>query len=323
MCTIGVTRSVTARHLASKIGRARQFASIVSMNVLGLIAKLRGVEASLLKRGEYVERFDALSLSTVASPEELEASPGNAAILAAASSHPQMVGLGKLVSALSLVLNEANVDQQSHLLSLKNELEQCTQTLASFPEAAEFMHGDHYLDASISSDNIALSSHSLSSSSSSSSSSSNSSSSSSSTSSSSSSSSSSNLFAWDRIPSAEDDPPRSNNNSNNSSIMNSSNNTADASRRRAEMVAFKHLQKRIQDVHDACSLLLDAKLCAHEVINSCMEGYVRIISLLAHEANISYATTRAVTIVRPQTNILLSHRFLDTKEVHELIGMHS
>jgi len=72
----------------------------MSYNNNNFIFRFKDIETSLIDRGEYVERFDALSLSTV----DIEDSNNTTLTLA---------GFNKLVSALTTLLNEAYIDQQT------------------------------------------------------------------------------------------------------------------------------------------------------------------------------------------------------------------
>lgn len=63
------------------------------------ITRFKDIEISLIDRGEYVERFDALSLSTV------DIEDNNHTL--------SLAGLNRLVSALTSLLNEAYIDQQT------------------------------------------------------------------------------------------------------------------------------------------------------------------------------------------------------------------
>jgi len=69
------------------------------------IFRFKDIETALIDRGEYVERFDALSLSTV----DIEDSNSTQLTLA---------GFNKLVSALTTILNEAYIDQQTGIILL-------------------------------------------------------------------------------------------------------------------------------------------------------------------------------------------------------------
>ena len=70
------------------------------------ITRFKDIEISLIDRGEYVERFDALSLSTV----DVEDNNNSSNTLS-------LAGLTRLVSALTSLLNEAYIDQQTGNIS--------------------------------------------------------------------------------------------------------------------------------------------------------------------------------------------------------------
>lgn len=63
------------------------------------IIRLKNIEQSLIDRGEYVERFDALSLSTV----DIDNNDNTLSLS----------GLTKLISSLTTILHEAYIDQQT------------------------------------------------------------------------------------------------------------------------------------------------------------------------------------------------------------------
>ena len=68
-----------------------------------IIIRLKNIERSLIDRGEYVERFDALSLSTV----DIDNNDSSS------NSSVSLTGLSKLIAEITTVLHEAYVDQQT------------------------------------------------------------------------------------------------------------------------------------------------------------------------------------------------------------------
>ena len=75
----------------------------------------------MLQHGHYVERMDALSLSTIDIAEERQ-SRGFPIPSAPSSSQS---GLNRLVSTLTSILSETNIEEQSHFLRLKSDFGKC------------------------------------------------------------------------------------------------------------------------------------------------------------------------------------------------------
>jgi hypothetical protein len=91
------------------------------MWVLAVGQKLRTLESAVLQHGHYVERLDALSLSTIDIADEKQ-SRGFPIPSAPSSSQS---GLRRLVSTLTAILAEANIEEQSHFLRLKSDFGKC------------------------------------------------------------------------------------------------------------------------------------------------------------------------------------------------------
>ena len=77
-----------------------------------IVSRLKSIEQSLMDTGEYVERFDALSLSTV----DIDTSNSNNNSVSGGNTL-SLSGLTKLVTELTTVLHEAYIDQQTGSLS--------------------------------------------------------------------------------------------------------------------------------------------------------------------------------------------------------------
>ena len=76
-----------------------------------IVARLKSIEQSLMDTGEFVERFDALSLSTV--DIDTIGSANNSNSSGGSTSTLSLNGLTKLVTELTTVLHEAYIDQQT------------------------------------------------------------------------------------------------------------------------------------------------------------------------------------------------------------------
>ena len=77
----------------------------------------------------------------------------------------------------------------------------------------------------------------------------------------------------------------------------------------------RHFRLSMQEHHNSLVTILDAKLIANDVIISSMETYLRSIVNLANENCVLDSPLRANCLVQPQLTALLTHKFLDTKEV--------
>jgi hypothetical protein len=238
-----------------------------------LINKFRNIEHSLLTDGEFIDKFDALSLSTVLIDNNdidttIDMSIHNLRA-------PQMNGLKKLVNSLNLLLNESYINQQSTLLSLKKETQNCESFLINNSTYLNNNFDDYDDDDENNNNNNNNNIESQSS------------------------------LSWDKIPKSVDDDEEC-------IIKN------DIIRKE---IIFNQLQVRLQEIHDNCMSLLDAKLCAYEVINNTMKCYILFLSSLANDNNISNAKKRATFIVNPYSVELNSNRFLDTSDVNEVLDI--
>ena len=84
--------------------------------------QLEFLERSIIRSGKYIEKFDALSISAVTlEGSALSSSDGNIE----RHEPPKMESLNKLTSEIGHILNEAYIEQQSALASIKIELAAC------------------------------------------------------------------------------------------------------------------------------------------------------------------------------------------------------
>lgn len=77
----------------------------------------------------------------------------------------------------------------------------------------------------------------------------------------------------------------------------------------------RHFRLSMQEHHNSLVTILDAKLTANDVIISSMKTYLRCIVNLANENCVLDSVQRANCLVQPQLTALLTHKFLETKEV--------
>jgi hypothetical protein len=77
----------------------------------------------------------------------------------------------------------------------------------------------------------------------------------------------------------------------------------------------RNFRLSMQEHHNSLITILDAKLIANDVIVSSMKTYLRCIVNLANENCVLDSMQRANSLVQPQLTALLSHKFLETKEV--------
>ena len=93
------------------------------------VERLVLIEKHLFNAGLYIEKFDALQLATIESPDEIENDSYEFHTLPPIS--PTLNGLEKLENDLYEVLEEAYITQQAKLSSLNSEIEQFESYLSS------------------------------------------------------------------------------------------------------------------------------------------------------------------------------------------------
>lgn len=79
----------------------------------------------------------------------------------------------------------------------------------------------------------------------------------------------------------------------------------------------RQLRRSVKEIHGNLITILDTKLEAYEIVSVCMEYYLSMTVKIASDNKVSHSLARAKRLVQPQLNLLLSHRFLDTREINE------
>jgi len=105
------------------------FRDLFGSRASSIVERLLLIEKHLFNAGLYIEKFDALQLATMESPDEIENDTFDFHTLPPIS--PTLNGLEKLEKDLYEVLEEAYVTQQAKLSSLNSEIEQFESYLAS------------------------------------------------------------------------------------------------------------------------------------------------------------------------------------------------
>jgi hypothetical protein len=81
----------------------------------------------------------------------------------------------------------------------------------------------------------------------------------------------------------------------------------------------RQLRRSVKEIHSNLITILDTKLEAYEIVSVCMEYYLKAIIKISSENKVSHSFLRAKSLIQPQLNLLLSHRFLDTTKINEAL----
>jgi len=245
---------------------------------------LRKVERQV-SRGEYVDTYDAASLSNCFLSDEADFGTRH---------NPDMNGFTRLVHDITVLLNEALVNQQSLLANLKSECAQCASIATNAAATGKITLGSPVKGGSSGGGGSST--------------------------------------AWDSLPQAEDELNEEENSG--SSRLSSrltrlfgggggreedAKLAAEGIRQRRADVISMQLQRRLQDVHDAALELLDAKLCGYEVIRHCGKIYTALLVQRAVSKGVSRAAARAALVVDLPLASLRAHRFLDAEEANSIV----